>query len=210
MLVTASTKPNNIVFVGIAGGSGSGKTYLAHALKNLLPNCEIIYQDNFYRDQSAKFDHDGGAVNFDHPDAIDFPLLLQSLELISSGRSIEIPVYDFAVHKRKSLIPVPKAHVYVIDGILIFHEENLRNKFDIKIFVDTPESLRFSRRLDRDIRERGRTPEGVREQFLKQVKPMHDQFVEPSKKYADETICEGENTMDFLQKMAEIISRRIV
>lgn len=173
--------------LGVAGGSGSGKTHFARALRSRLgaDRCELVYQDNFYIDQSHRFDRDGGAVNFDHPDSIDFPLLAQKLRELKQGRAVEIPVYDFATHKRMGqTLSVRATPVIIVDGILIFHDEPVRQLFDDLIFFDTPESLRFQRRLDRDTRERGRTPEGVRTQFLAQVKPMHDQFVEPSKAFA--------------------------
>ena len=173
--------------IGVAGGSGSGKTYFATALKNRLGAglCDIVYQDNFYIDQSARFDFDGGAVNFDHPDAIDFDLLAARLQELKAGRPSAIPIYDFVTHKRRAetLLVQPKP-VILVDGILIFHSQAVRGLFDDLVYFDTPEDLRFQRRLERDVKERGRTPEGVRSQFFKQVKPMHDRFVEPSKDFA--------------------------
>lgn len=147
--------------------------------------CEIVYQDNFYIDQSARFDRDGGSVNFDHPDSIDFDLLAKKLKELKSGEPTEIPIYDFATHKRqnKTLKVLPKK-IIIVDGILIFHSEPVRQLFDDLVFFETSEYLRYARRLERDVKERGRTPEGVREQFEKQVKPMHDLYVEPSKKFA--------------------------
>lgn len=186
--MTDSTKPNKRPYlIGVAGGSGSGKTFFARALRNRLgaDRCEIVYQDNFYIDQSHRFDHDGGSVNFDHPESIDFPLLAERLALLKQGAPIEIPVYDFSTHKRRvETWPVQPLPVVIVDGILIFHDEPVRLLFDELLFFDTDETLRFQRRLDRDVRERGRTPEGVREQFARQVKPMHDRFVEPSKVHA--------------------------
>ncbi|AHZ85139.1 Uridine kinase [Bdellovibrio bacteriovorus] len=173
--------------IGVAGGSGSGKTHFAKELQQLLgeDNCSIIYQDNYYIDQSAKFDGDGGSVNFDHPSSLDFTLLAQGLRALKSGQSLNIPIYDFVTHSRKKeTLPGEPKKVIIIDGILILHSEEVRQELDEAIFFDTPESLRFERRLKRDVHERGRTPDGVRKQFELQVRPMHNQFVEPSKDHA--------------------------
>ena len=190
--MTVSTKPSSSLtkpyVIGVAGGSGSGKTYFASALRQRLgPElCDIIYQDSFYFDQSANFDFDGGSVNFDHPDSIDFQLLAERIRMLKSEQAVALPIYDFKTHSRKleteNFQPRP---VIVVDGILIFHPEEVRSLFDERIFFDTSEELRYERRLNRDVHERGRTPEGVRNQFLKQVKPMHDKFVDPSKNFAD-------------------------
>lgn len=183
------------IFIGVAGGSGSGKTTFARLLQNKLGamQCEIIYQDNFYIDQSSRFDHDGGAVNFDHPDAIDFEGISQSLQKLRFLEMTEIPIYDFETHKRKSeTLTVYARRIVLVDGILIFHSPLVRDLFDYRVFFETSESVRFQRRLDRDVRERGRTPEGVKSQFIRQVKPMHDQFVEPSKQYAHKIVQEFE------------------
>jgi uridine kinase len=191
--VTGSTKPNKPFLVGVAGGSGSGKTYFTRALQARLGAslCEIIYQDNFYRDQSKRFDFDGGSVNFDHPDSIDFALLAEQMKELKTGKAVEIPIYDFKTHSRLSkTLRVEPRPVVLVDGILIFHSEPLRALFDDLIFFDTPEALRFERRLERDVKERGRTPEGVHSQFFKQVKPMHDLFVEPSKAHARTVVCD--------------------
>lgn len=177
--------------LGVAGGSGSGKTYFAEALRSQLgrSSCEILYQDNFYIDQSSRFDFDGGSVNFDHPDSIDFSLLAERIRGLKAQNPVEIPIYDFVTHSRKfETIRVDPKPVILVDGILIFHSREVRELFDELIFFDTDESLRFQRRLTRDVHERGRTPDGVKNQFLKQVKPMHDAFVEPSKVFAHTTV----------------------
>lgn len=178
---------HKISILGVCGGSGSGKTFFANALRNKLSHsaADIIYQDNFYFDQSAKFDFDGGSVNFDHPDAIDADLLAKAITKIKTGLVADIPIYDFSLHKRKQeVIRMNPRQLIIVDGILIFHYPQVRQLFDDLIFFETSEELRFSRRLERDVLERGRTPEGVKNQFIKQVKPMHDQFVEPSKEFA--------------------------
>lgn len=190
MRVTGSTRQNNVFILGVAGGSGSGKTYFAKALADALgEHATIVYQDNFYIDQSAKFDHDGGSVNFDHPDSLELTLLAKCLSELKAGKHTEIPVYDFKTHSRmKDTLRVQPTSIVIVDGILIYHPEYLRQQFDEMVFFDTPESLRFERRLERDVVERGRTVEGVKAQFLKQVKPMHDAFVEPSKAFAHTVI----------------------
>jgi uridine kinase len=187
MPVTGSIRQSNCFILGVAGGSGSGKTFFAKALQDILGDVStIIYQDNFYIDQSHLFDHDGGSVNFDHPDSLDLKLLAQCLGELRQGKTTQIPVYDFKTHSRqKTSLPVTPRKIVIVDGILIFHPEFLRSQFDEMVFFDTPEDLRFKRRLERDVHERGRTPEGVRAQFIRQVKPMHDQFVAPSMAYAD-------------------------
>lgn len=191
--------------IGVAGGSGSGKTYLARALHQKLGDVisAIIYQDNYYIDQSARFDHDGGSVNFDHPDSLDFDLLAKHLENLKHGHEIEIPVYDFVTHSRQSkTIKQKPQKVILVDGILLLSQPHVRKHFDISIFVDTSEQLRFERRLKRDVEERGRTPQGVKAQFEKQVKPMHDQFVQPSKSHADHVICDLAGFDLLVEKMA--------
>lgn len=184
--MTGFIKPNKTFILGVAGGSGSGKTYFAKELKEALGDlATIVYQDNFYIDQSHRFDHDGGAVNFDHPDSLDLRLLAICLAELKTGQSTNIPIYDFKTHSRlKDQLLINATRIVIVDGILIFHPDYLREQFDEMIFFDTPESLRYERRLERDVNERGRTPEGVKAQFLSQVKPMHDQFVEPSKVHA--------------------------
>jgi uridine kinase len=193
MQVTDSTRQNKPFLVGVAGGSGSGKTYFARALRSALGEsvCELVYQDNFYVDQSKRFDFDGGSVNFDHPDAIDFSLLAARLRELKAGSDVEIPIYDFKSHSRlPETLPVRAAPVILVDGILIFHSAEVRALFDDLVFFDTAEELRFQRRLDRDVKERGRTAEGVHNQFFKQVKPMHDQFVQPSRIHARTVVCD--------------------
>lgn len=173
--------------IGVAGGSGSGKTYFARELHKILgeDKCTILYQDNYYIDQSAKFDGDGGSVNFDHPSSLDFDLLAEGLRDLKRGRTIQVPLYDFATHTRKKeTIECRPKKIILVDGILILDSSVVRAVLDEAVFFDTPEELRFKRRLERDVHERGRTPEGVKKQFDLQVKPMHNQFVEPSKIFA--------------------------
>ncbi|OFZ33627.1 MAG: uridine kinase [Bdellovibrionales bacterium RIFCSPHIGHO2_02_FULL_40_15] len=198
--MTDYSKPSKSFFLGVAGGSGSGKTYFEREIQKMLgPElCEIIYQDNFYFDQSQNFDKDGGAVNFDHPSSIEFSLLAKHLRQLKQGIETEIPTYDFVTHSRpfQTVLIRPKP-VIIVDGILIGHVDEVRTLFDELIFFDTPEELRFKRRLERDVKERGRDAEGVRAQFFKQVKPMHDQFVEPSKIHAH-TVVKDLGEFDFV------------
>lgn len=165
----------------------------------------LILQDDFYFDQSKNFDFDGGSVNFDHPSSLDFDLLAACLLELKAGRLAEIPIYDFVTHSRSQRTKrVEPCDVIIVDGILIAHAAQVRSICDWILFFDTPEDLRFQRRLDRDVRERGRTPEGVRQQFERQVKPMHDQFVEPSKKWASQIVHDGESFEGALQKISEL------
>ncbi len=199
--------------LGVAGGSGSGKTYFSKALVRKLNEhfneniCELICQDNFYIDQSQRFDYDGGSVNFDHPESIDFQLLADSLKKIKSGEKTSIPTYDFAKHSRVSHdLMVHPNKIIIVDGILIFHAENVRSQFDDLIFFETSEELRYQRRLDRDVKERGRTPEGVKQQFESQVKPMHDLYVEPSKVFAKTIVNESHQFDDIFKHYINLLS----
>lgn len=173
--------------LGIAGGSGSGKTTLARLVQKAIgPElCAIVAQDSYYIDQSHRFDGDGGSVNFDHPSSLDFPLLARHLQALLGGTAVEVPVYDFATHTRvKRCESCAAKPMIIVDGTLILDASDVRAQLTKSVFVSTSEKTRFARRLDRDVRERGRTPEGVHKQFHLQVKPMHDQYVEPSKQHA--------------------------
>lgn len=188
--------------VGVAGGSGSGKTYFARELQKILGDekCSILYQDNYYLDQSHRFDGDGGSVNFDHPESLDFELLAHGLKELKKCCSIEVPLYEFSTHTRKLETLTFKARpIILVDGILILDSPVVRAQLDEAIFFDTPEELRFKRRLDRDVTERGRTPEGVKKQFDVQVKPMHNQFVEPSKIFAQTIVKDFGDYIDAIE-----------
>ncbi|HMN68969.1 MAG TPA: uridine kinase [Bdellovibrionales bacterium] len=180
-----------MVIIGVAGGSGSGKTTFSRMLQANLGEgfCGLIHQDAYYLDLHEYFDRDGGTVNFDHPDSIEFDLLCRHLRALKEGRDIEIPRYDFTTHRRQfETTPFPWRPVVIVDGILLLTQSELRPLLDFAFFIETQEDLRFQRRLQRDVRERGRTPEGVRDQFYNHVKPMHDLFVDPSRKFADRII----------------------
>lgn len=207
--MTASIKLNRVFILGVSGGSGSGKTYFAEALQGLIgpEQCDIICQDNYYHDQSKKFDYDGGSVNFDHPNSIDFDLLAAHAQSLKTGLSVEIPLYDFHSHSRKNQTKtVNPKKLIIIDGILIFHPTKLRQVFDDLIFFETPEDIRFSRRLERDTKQRGRTAEGVKNQFDSQVKPMHDLFVEPSKYFAKSIVKSEADFARLLLFMEKLLS----
>jgi uridine kinase len=173
--------------IGVAGGSGSGKTYFARELQKKLGDktCVIIYQDNYYIDQSHRFDGDGGSVNFDHPSSLDFDLLASDLSMLKMGKNINVPIYEFSTHKRLSeTITCEPRKIILVDGILILDSHKVLAQLDEAIFFDTSEELRFERRLYRDVHERGRSPDGVKKQFELQVRPMHNQFVQPSRVHA--------------------------
>lgn len=184
-------KNSSVLLIGVAGGSGSGKTTFSRMLQAHLGEefCGSIGQDSYYRDMSEQFDRDGGKVNFDHPDAIEFSLVCRHLQALKRGESIDVPLYDFATHKRllevKYFDPRP---VVILDGILILTQKEVRDCLDVSFFIDAAEEVRFQRRIYRDVRERGRTLEGVKSQLMNHVKPMHDLFVEPSKRFANRVI----------------------
>lgn len=191
-----TTRPVRII--GVAGGSGSGKTTLAARLVRELGagQAALLAQDSYYIDQSARFDGDGGSVNFDHPSSIDFDLLGRHLGELAAGRSIQVPIYDFATHTRKRETQAfPTRPVVVVEGTLILSQPQVLSRLDASVFIRASEQVRFTRRLRRDVEQRGRQPEGVRRQFELQVKPMHDEFVEPSAANAT-LIVSGEGSLD--------------
>jgi uridine kinase len=182
------------VVVGVAGGTASGKTTISEAILDRVdPECvTLIQHDAYYRDLSHLPLEERRQVNFDHPDALESDLLVAHLDALCRGESIQIPVYDFAsyVRRAETRFVEPKA-VVLVEGILIFVEAELRKRFDIKVYADTDADLRFIRRLRRDVSERQRTVDSVIEQYLSTVRPMHLEFVEPSKRYADVIIPTG-------------------
>ncbi|MEJ9212009.1 uridine kinase [Bacillus smithii] len=182
------------VIIGVSGGSGSGKTSVTKAIYNNFKGHSILVleQDSYYKDQSDVPFEERLKTNYDHPLAFDNDLLIEHLEKLLNYEPIEKPVYDYTIHTRSNeTIRVEPKNVIILEGILVLEDERLRNLMDIKLFVDTDPDLRFIRRLTRDIKERGRTLESVVEQYIQVVRPMHNQFIEPTKRYADIIIPEG-------------------
>ncbi|KRQ86861.1 Uridine kinase [Caloramator mitchellensis] len=182
------------LLIGIAGGTGSGKSTVAKEIFQSLPgeNIVVIEQDSYYKDQSHLSLEDRVKTNYDHPDAFDTELLIEHLKTLLNGNPIDKPIYDFEVHNRKKeTVKVEPKDIIILEGILILAEPEIRNLLDIKIFVDTDADVRIIRRIRRDIKERGRTIDSVIEQYMGVVRPMHLQFVEPTKRYADIIIPEG-------------------
>ena len=180
--------------VGIAGGTGSGKTTVADKLAEAMPvgRCVTIEHDAYYRDQGHLPAEDRDAINYDHPAALDSELLARHLGELRGGRAVEVPIYDFATHtRRRETRTVAPARVIIVEGILVFAEPALRELMDIKIFVDTDPDIRLMRRIRRDLEERGRTLSSVRDQYHATVRPMHLEYVEPSKRWADLILPEG-------------------
>jgi uridine kinase len=182
------------VIVGIAGGTGSGKTSVARAIYDQVgkDRIEWISHDSYYRNFDGLTPEQRHNINFDHPDSLETELLARHLDVLGKGASVEVPVYDFTTDSRKAETHrVESRKVIIVEGILVLAEPELRKRIDIKLFVDTPADIRFIRRLMRDIVSRGRSVESVVEQYMATVRPMHEEFVEPSKRYADLIIPEG-------------------
>jgi uridine kinase len=180
--------------VGIAGGTGSGKTTVAHKLAGAMPpgRCVTIDHDAYYRDQSHLAPAERAQSNYDHPSSLESTLFAEHLRALRAGEPVDVPIYDFATHTRRTetrhIAPAP---VIVVEGILVFTEAALREQMDIKIFVDTDPDIRLMRRIRRDLEQRGRTFQSVRDQYYATVRPMHIEHVEPSKRWADLIVPEG-------------------
>jgi uridine kinase len=182
------------VIIGVAGGTGSGKTTVARRILEHVGTGSIAYipHDAYYRDLGHLSAEERRKVNFDHPDSLEISLLVAHLKQLRAGQPVEIPVYDFTQHTRTGETRrVEVAPIILVEGILIFADPELRELFDVRLFVDTDADIRLIRRLQRDVQERGRTFESVIEQYMRTVRPMHMEFVEPSKRYADVIIPEG-------------------
>lgn len=196
------------IVIGVAGGTGSGKTTVAHRILDRVgaENITYIPHDAYYKDLSHLSHEERSQVNFDHPDSLETELLVAHLKRLRRGEAVDIPVYDFKTHTRTSetehVVPAP---IIIVEGILIFAEAELRALFDVKLYIDTDADIRLIRRLQRDVEERGRTFASVIEQYLRTVRPMHMEFVEPSKRHADVIIPEG----GFNEVAIEMVAARI-
>ena len=202
---------NNILVIGIAGGTGSGKTTLMNNLIQKFGDVvTVLSHDNYYRRHDEMSYEQRCQLNYDEPAALETELMAVHLDKLRHGESIECPVYDFTLHNRsdKTMRVVPKK-VIIVEGILIFENKPLRDLMDIKIFVDTDADVRLCRRIKRDVNKRGRTLESVLNQYQQTVKPMHEQYVEPSKKFADIVIPEGGKNLVALDMIIDRISRHL-
>ena len=201
------------LFVGVAGGTGSGKTTVVERIMGgLAPNpVTLIHHDAYYHDYGHLRLEERAGINFDHPDSLETSLLIEHLDALACGRPVELPLYDFKTHTRVARTqPASPTPVVIVDGILIIADHEIRRRLDIKIFVDTDADIRFIRRLQRDIEHRGRTLDSVVRQYLRTVRPMHLDFVEPSKRYADVIVpVGGENDVAIdmvVTKLREVLA----
>ncbi len=194
--------------IGVAGGSGSGKTTVVRNIIDALGDGQVsvLEHDHYYRDHPELRLEDRAALNYDHPHALETDLLVKHVEALRAGQSVEMPTYDFSRHARRTVTETitPRAAI-IVEGILIFTDAALRRLMDVKVFVDTDSDTRFIRRLQRDISERGRTVDSVIDQYLSTVKPMHLEFAEPSKRYADVIIPSGGHNVVAIDMLLTLI-----
>lgn len=195
--------------IGICGGSGSGKMTIVRKISEVISDFVFMPQDNYYKSASYMSNSNITAFNFDHPDAFDNDLMIEHLDALKSGRAISMPTYDFVRNVRaEETIRVEPRKLVIFEGIMIFSDRRVRDRIDLKVFVDTPDDIRFIRRLTRDIKERGRTIDSVIEQYLTVVRPGHYEFIEPTKQFADIIIPEGganERALDVLVRFINSI-----
>lgn len=198
---------NNIIVIGIAGGTGSGKTTITREIvKRLGNNVTVLTHDSYYKEHHDLTYEERTQLNYDHPNAFDNDMMADAIAKLKSGEAVEVPIYDYTIHDRtENTMTLHPTHVILVEGILIYHSEELRNLMDIKLFVDTDADVRILRRIVRDIKERGRSLDSVVSQYLNTVKPMHEAFVEPSKKYADIIIPEGGENLVALEMVVHRI-----
>lgn len=201
----------DVMVIGIAGGTGSGKTTLTNRLKEHFgDDVSVIYHDNYYKRHDEMPYEERCLLNYDHPDAFDTDLMIEHLLALKAGKAIHCPVYDYTIHNRSAeTIEVRSAKVIIVEGILIFQNCELRSLMDIKVFVDTDADVRILRRIMRDVKKRGRSLDSVVEQYLTTVKPMHEQFVEPSKRAADIIVLEGGRNLVALDMIIQRVTSHI-
>ena len=201
----------NILVIGIAGGTGSGKTTLMdNLISRFQGDVTVLSHDNYYKRHDELTYEQRSKLNYDEPDALETDLMAKHLEILRSGKAIDCPVYDFTTHNRsEKTIRIEPRQVIIVEGILIFENEELRNLMDIRIFVDTDADIRLCRRIKRDVNKRGRTLESVLTQYQETVKPMHEQYVEPSKKYANLVVPEGGKNVVALEMITDRIRRHL-
>ncbi len=185
------------MIIGIAGGTGSGKTTLTEKLKaEFGEDVSVLYHDNYYKSHSEMPYEERTKLNYDHPDAFETDLMIRDIQALRRGETVRCPVYDYTIHDRSGeTVEVRPTKVIIVEGILIFENQALRELMDIKIFVDTDADVRILRRIMRDVKKRGRSLDSVVKQYLTTVKPMHEQFVEPSKRFADIVVLEGDHNL---------------
>lgn len=198
---------DKVIIIGIAGGTGCGKCTMINRIKQeFSERITIISHDFYYKRHDDLSFEERKLLNYDHPNAFDTDLMLEHIKSLADGKSIERPVYDFTLHNRiDATVTVKPAKVIIVEGILIFESKELRDLFDIKVFIDTDADVRIIRRIIRDVKERGRTLDSVVNQYLTTVKPMHEQFVEPGKKFADIIVPEGGYNLVALEMLNERI-----
>ena len=199
------------MIIGIAGGTGSGKTTLTRRLKETFGgDVSVVYHDNYYKAHPNMTYEERAALNYDHPDAFETDRMVSDLQALRAGRTIRCPVYDYTIHDRSDqTVEVRPTKVVVVEGILIFENKPLRDLMDIKIFVDTDADVRILRRILRDVKERGRSLDSVIDQYLTTVKPMHEQFVQPSRQYADIVVLEGGHNLVALDMIVQRIRSHV-
>ena len=202
---------DKILVIGIAGGSGSGKTTLMKRLvEQFGDDVTVVSHDNYYRRHDELTYEERSQINYDEPAALETDLMAYHLDCLRQGQAIDCPVYDYAAHNRSDeTIRIEPRKVIIVEGIMIFENEALRNLMDIRIFVDTDADVRLCRRIKRDVNKRGRTLESVLTQYQETVKPMHEQYVEPSKKYANLVVPEGGKNLVALEMITDRIRRHL-
>ena len=203
---------HGVKVIGISGGSGSGKTTIVRKISEIIPDFLFIPQDNYYKSAEYMNNKNITAFNFDHPDAFDNDFIIKQLEALKNFEEVDMPQYDFIHHRRmEESIRLKPKKLIIFDGIMIFFDKRIRDLLDLKLYVDTPDDIRFIRRLQRDTTERGRTVESVIKQYIEVVRPGHYEFIEPTKRYADLIIPEGgfnQNALKVLIPFLKTISEQ--